>query len=130
MSKVVCFLVFVSLWFSSQNRPHAEAKQFAILPKMRAAEAFYGFTRDGCNDRLKNDPYALEHNLTCLYTGSLKPDVEENVRIVNELIKDEDVFGISVSVLDTEAYAPVINRGVELGIANITFDGDAPDSDR
>lgn len=65
-----------------------------------------------------------------MYTGSLEPDVEENVRIMNELIKDEDVFGISVSVLDTEAYAPVINRGVELGKAIITFDSDAPDSDR
>jgi ABC-type sugar transport system substrate-binding protein len=106
------------------------ALQFAIVPKTLAAEGFYGLARDGCEDRLRNDPIAIQYNISCLYRGSMQPDVQENLRIMNELIDDPDVFGISVSVLDTEDYTPVINRGVAEGKAIITFDSDARESDR
>lgn len=52
------------------------------------------------------------------------------MQILNELIDDPTIDGISVSVLDPNAYAPVLNRGMALGKPIITFDSDAPLSNR
>lgn len=108
------------------NGAHASSYRIAIVPKMRAAEAFYGLTREGCHDRAALSNGKLE----CVYTGSLEPSVEENVRILNELVDDPTIDGIVVSPLDPEAYADVIARSMKAGKPVLTFDSDAPDSAR
>ena len=119
-----CVLFLPSSTTMALKRPY----KLAILPKMRAAEAFYGLTFQGC--QAKAATLGSEEDVMCVYEGSWQPDVEENLRVLNELIDDPTIDGISVSVLDPEAYTPVINRGIALGKPIITFDSDAEDSDR
>lgn len=119
------FMVGLSCRLIHQHEGVASANQIVVVPKMRAAEAFYGLTREGCEDRVRNDAYALANtlNVTTRDRGNLM------WRILEELI-DPSVFGISESVLDTEAYTPVINRCIAQGKPIITFDSDAPESNR
>lgn len=103
---------------------NVDAYRIAIVPKMTNA-AFFDLTRDGCYDRA-----ALANNFECVYTAAEQPDVEENIQILNDLVDNVTIDAIAVSVLDAEAYTDVINRGMAMGKPIITFDSDAPDSNR
>ena len=108
----------------------ASAYKIAIVPKMTSADAFYGLTHEGCKDRVKSISMDNNNNVTCYYIGTHDASVEGSLEILNELIDDDTVDGITISVLDPEAYTPVINRGIAQGKPIITFDSDAPDSNR
>ena len=101
------------------------AYKIALVPKMTSAVGFYGLVEQGCLDKT-----AAQDNMTCFYTGTYDASVEGSLEILNELIDDNLIDAISISVLDPEAYTPVINRGIALGKPIVTFDSDAPQSNR
>ena len=93
----------------------------ALVPKMTSAIDFYGLVEQGCLDKA-----ATLDNVTCFYIGTEQASVDGSLEILNNLIDNSTIDAISISVLDPEAYEPVINRGMALGKPIITFDSDAP----
>lgn len=101
----------------------SSAYRIALVPKMK--DEFFDLVSSGWSHG--GD---VIDNVTCLYNGTLEADVEGSIEILNELIDDDSVDGITVSVLDPEAYGPVINRAIAKGKPIITVDSDAPLSHR
>ena len=96
---------------------------FAVVPKAMN-NPFFDLARDGCEARA-----AELGNVTCLYIGPVEHEPATQSQIIEDLIT-QGVDGLAISVADTAAATTVINRAVEAGIAVITFDSDAPDSQR
>jgi len=105
--------------------PTVHAYKIALVPKMTSAVGFYGLVEQGCLDKA-----SAQDNVTCMYTGTYDASVEGSLEILNNLIDDDSIDAISISVLDPDAYTPVINRGMAKGKPIVTFDSDAPDSNR
>lgn len=63
------------------------------------------------------------------YTGAIQQDVGEATTVLEQVIA-RNPDGIALSVIDPSAYHEPINRAIEKGIPIVTFDSDAPDSDR
>ena len=108
----------------------ASAYKIAIIPKNKNSVGFYGLVEKGCKDAARAHNTNSGDNVTCIYEGTDEADVEGSVRVMNQLIDDDTVDAISVSVLDPAAYKPAIDRGMAMGKPILTFDSDAPDSDR
>lgn len=97
--------------------------RFAVVPKAMN-NPFFDFARDGCVDRA-----AELGNIECIYIGPVEHEPATQSQIIEDLIT-QGIDGLAVSVADVAAATTVINRAVEAGIPVITFDSDAPDSDR
>jgi ABC-type sugar transport system, periplasmic component len=100
-----------------------ESYQFAVVPKAMN-NPFFDLTRDGCMARA-----AELGNVECIYIGPVEHEAATQAQIIEDLIT-QGVDGLAISVSDTAAATTVINRAVEAGIAVITFDSDAADSQR
>jgi ribose transport system substrate-binding protein len=100
-----------------------ETYQFAVVPKAMN-NPFFDLTRDGCMERA-----AELGNVECIYIGPVEHEAATQAQIIEDLIT-QGVDGLAISVSDTAAATTVINRAVEAGIQVITFDSDAPDSQR
>jgi ribose transport system substrate-binding protein len=100
-----------------------ESYTFAVVPKAMN-NPFFDLARDGCEARA-----AELGNITCLYIGPVEHEPATQSQIIEDLIT-QGVDGLAISVADTAAATTVINRAVEAGIAVITFDSDAPGSQR
>lgn len=96
---------------------------FAVVPKAMN-NPFFDLARDGCEARA-----AELGNVTCQYIGPVEHEATTQAQIIEDLIT-QGVDGLAISVSDAAAATTVINRAVEAGIAVITFDSDAPDSNR
>jgi len=118
-------LLLCPLLVALHQQQAALAYNIAIVPKNLASEAFFGLARRGCEEATAAIP-----NFGCSYNGTLEADVEGTIAILEALVDDDSVGAIAVSVLDPEAYTPVINRGIAEGKPILTFDSDAPNSDR
>lgn len=64
-----------------------------------------------------------------VYAGTTEYDVNSAVTVLEQIIAKKPA-GIAVTCMDADAYAPVINHAMELGIPVVTFDSDSPGSDR
>lgn len=64
-----------------------------------------------------------------VYAGTTEYDVNAAVTVLEQIIA-KNPSGIAVTCMDSDAYAPVINHAIELGIPVITFDSDSPASKR
>ena len=104
----------------------ASAYKIAMVPKFTSAVGFYGLAHEGCQHAASDISPVHE----CVYNGTFDADVQGSVDILNQLIDDPTIDGISVAILDDEAYQPVIDRGIASGKPIITFDSDAPESKR
>ena len=73
---------------------------------------------------------AKELNIECQFLGPVQAaDVSAQVDILESLIARR-VHGIAISPNDPDGVTPSINRAIKSGIPVITFDSDAPKSDR
>ena len=64
-----------------------------------------------------------------LYTASVQSDAEEQAEVVEDVIA-KGVDGIGISCNDPVACVEPINQAVEAGIPVMTWDSDAPESER
>ena len=104
---------------------HAAGKEysFAIVPKS-LNNPYFDLARDGCMAEAKK-----LGNVRCIYTGPVNQDAAAQVQTIQDLITRQ-VDGIAISVADAGAVERVIRRARAAGIAVITFDADAPASQR
>nr|WP_244640160.1 sugar-binding protein [Devosia pacifica] len=97
--------------------------QFAVVPKAMN-NPFFDLARDGCMAKAEE-----LGNVECIYIGPVEHETATQAQIITDLIT-QGVDGLAISVSDTAAATTLIDRAVEAGIAVITFDSDAPDSQR
>jgi ribose transport system substrate-binding protein len=65
-----------------------------------------------------------------LVVAPLNTDADEQVQLLNELIEMGTLDGIAVSCIGGDSCVQPINAAIEAGIPTMTWDSDAPDSDR
>ncbi len=110
---------------SGMGSAHAAGKtyEFAIVPKS-LNNPYFDLARDGCMAEAKK-----LGNVKCIYTGPVNQDAAAEVQTIQDLIT-RGVDGIAISVADAGSVERVIARGRAAGIPIITFDADAPKSQR
>jgi ABC-type sugar transport system substrate-binding protein len=110
----------------------ADAYRIGMVVKT-ADNEFFRLAEQGCNDNVKlynNDP-----NSTCVYIGpvataeNFNPDPNGTIQalLVEELLQNQTVDGLAISVQNADVMHDVINTA---GIPIVTFDSDAPNSQR
>jgi len=97
--------------------------RFALIPKS-TKDPFFMDARDGCKSK------AAQLNVECVYVGTEKENITQQLSIMNDLVSSGDIDGISISVIDLEKSTMSINNAIKVGVPVITFDSDAPESDR
>ena len=112
----------------------AEAKKnytFAVVPKS-TSNPFFQSVESGCAEQANLLTQGSDSNdiFTCLFTGPVGQDATEQVAIVKNLIDAGEVDGIALSVIDEASGDEIINSATAAGLPIITFDSDAPNSER
>ncbi|WP_026789435.1 sugar-binding protein [Pleomorphomonas oryzae] len=110
----------VSLSFA--GAANAAGKTFAMVPKL-IGHPFYAEVEKGCEDAAK------KLGVECLFTGSPQADEAEQARVIRDLIT-KGVDGLAIAPNNAASIAPVIAAAKAKGIPVITFDSDAPKSER
>ncbi|GAX11783.1 hypothetical protein FisN_7Lh167 [Fistulifera solaris] len=107
--------------------------RIAMVTKALTNPYFDG-AREGCIDGALILGGRMNVEVNCTYVG---PETEEEdelgiqqSEIIADLINNDLVDGITISVRNAEVIVDVINRAVEKGIPVVTFDSDAPLSNR
>jgi ribose transport system substrate-binding protein len=100
----------------------ADKKVFALVPKALGVP-FYADAERGCKEE------AAKIGAECLFTGPAQLDDAEQGRIVRDLITKK-VTGISIAPNNAESISNVISSALAAKIPVITFDSDAPKSQR
>ena len=100
----------------------ADKKVFALVPKALGVP-FYADAERGCKEE------AAKIGAECLFTGPAQLDDAEQGRIVRDLITKK-VTGISIAPNNAELISNVISSALAAKIPVITFDSDAPKSQR
>ncbi|CAJ1964797.1 unnamed protein product [Cylindrotheca closterium] len=115
----------------SQCSTIIQGYKFALVPK-RVNSIFFAATKDGCMDRAKFLSSQQGVDIECLYTGpsDFDPDGTQQAEIVQSLIDQGDIDGLSISILKAEPMRPVIQNAIAKGIPVVTFDSDDPQSGR
>lgn len=72
---------------------------------------------------------AREFGVNAEFTGPVEPNVETQVAMIENFIASE-VDGLAISNVSAEALNPVIERALNAGIPVVTFNSDAPGSNR
>jgi ribose transport system substrate-binding protein len=85
--------------------------------------------RDGALLKAEELTAAGPYEVEVLYVGSVASDMAEQARVMEDMIA-QGVDAIGVSCNDPDGCADPINKAVEAGIEVMTWDSDAPDSDR
>lgn len=109
---------------------------FVIVPKV--LDPWYDETFFGCQSRAAEiSSEEPDVTIECVNVGYTEAIPSEQARLINELVNEPEKHGlskppdgISVAVLDEEITGEAINNANEAGIPIITFDSDAPDSQR
>ena len=101
----------------------ADTYRFAIVPKSMN-NPYFDLARDGCQAEAKK-----LGNVQCVYTGPVEQEPAQQVQIIQDLIT-QGINGLAISVADAASVARVIRQARQAGIPVITFDADAPNSER
>ena len=101
---------------------HAAEKVFAMVPKL-IGHAFYADVERGCRDE------GAKLGVKCLFTGPAQADAAEQILVIRDLIA-KGVDGLAIAPNNGVTVAPVIVEARAKGIPVITFDSDAPKSQR
>ncbi|KAL3780646.1 hypothetical protein HJC23_000116 [Cyclotella cryptica] len=96
--------------------------KFAVVPK--STNSFFAEIEWGCLQA------ASELNVTCHYTGTPVEDYASQAALIEELVDSAKYAGLALSVINTTSAAAVIAKARNVGMAVVTFDSDAPDSER
>ena len=97
-------------------------KTFALVPKLIGAP-FYAEVERGCQAE------AAKIGVKCLFTGSSEADEAQQNRVLRDLIT-KGVDGLAIAPNNGASIVPVIAEAKAKGIPVITFDFDAPKSER
>ena len=101
----------------------AQKLKFAVVPKAMN-NPFFDLARDGCMKRAEE-----LGTVECVYRGPIEHEPATEVQIIQDLITQR-VDGLAISVSDVGALTGVIKAARDAGIHVITFDADAPGSER
>lgn len=72
---------------------------------------------------------AIDHNIKLIVQAPDEANLEQQIRIMEMMIKQE-VDGIAISPVDSEALIDIINKAVSKGIFVVCFESDSPLSKR
>ena len=75
------------------------------------------------------DLFAEEYGINAYMTGYTDYQVDKQIEIIENLIT-KGVDGIAIAVYDPDATEEIINKCLEAGIPTVTFNADAPNSNR
>lgn len=106
---------------SPSNASHSKTKTFGIIYPM-TYPTYEMITLTASETADKN-------NVALIVNAPDEANTEQQIRIMESMIKQE-IDGIAISPVDSEALTPVINKAVAAGIPVVTFESDAPDSNR
>ena len=70
-----------------------------------------------------------EHGAITVYDGTPDYDINEAITVLEQVIAKKPA-GIAVTCMNPDAYIEPINNAIKQGIPIVTFDSDAPDSER
>ncbi len=101
---------------------HAAELRFAIVPKSMN-NPYFDLARNGC------DKEAAKLGVQCIYQGPVEQEPATQVQIIQDMIS-RHLDGIAISVADAASVSRVIRQARTADIPVITFDADAPDSQR
>jgi ribose transport system substrate-binding protein len=101
----------------------ADSYKFVVVPKAMN-NPFFDFARDGCLKRAKE-----LGNVECVYKGPIEHEPATQAQLIQDFITQK-VDGLSISVSDTASMIKSIAAAKAAGIPAITFDSDAPGSER
>ena len=107
----------------------AMKKTFVLIPK-QVNNPFFDVVRNGCFDES-----VRLGNVECRYLGPEEANGWDQYNIVQSLVQDhragvEVIHGIALSVVDEFVANQAVALAVEAGIPVVTFDSDAPNSQR
>jgi len=105
-----------------------EELTFAWIPKALNNPVFE-VGRDGAFQKAKELTEEMGTQVNVRYVASVAANPEEQARVVEDVI-ERGVDGIGISCNDPVACEAPINKAVEAGIPVMTWDSDAPESDR
>ena len=115
------------------NKAVSEEYTFAIIPKSTNS-VFFDPVKDGCEARaaaLSRVSIRGGISIKCIFVGPQSEEhFEEQGVIALDLINSGSVDGISFAVMNPEIAATIVDSAVAANIPIITFDSDAPDTDR
>jgi len=104
--------------------------RLALIPKATDDSFFYP-AGDGCINQAMRLTLATGDNVTCTYIGPLNDDDDKSqAPIMQSLIDQGLVDGIAISARHEATITPVIDYAMKQGIPVVTFDSDAPKSQR
>jgi ribose transport system substrate-binding protein len=109
-------------------RPHGPqegqgpAMRFALVPKS-IGHPYWEGVREGMLEAAKR------LGAEAVFQGPPEASIEEQLKIIESLIA-QGYDGIGISPNDPDAVKEVIRRAMAKGVAIVTFDSDAPDSER
>ena len=96
--------------------------RFALVPKS-IGHPYWEGVRAGMNAAAKR------RGVEAVFQGPPEASIEEQLKVIEGLIA-EGYDGIGISPNDPDAVKEVIRRAMSKGIAVVTFDSDAPESER
>ncbi len=112
----------------SEGEGALEELTFAWIPKALNNPVFE-IGRDGALMKAEELTAQTDTRVEVLYTASVQSDAEEQAEVVEDVIA-KGVDGIGISCNDPAACVEPINQAVEAGIPVMTWDSDAPESER
>ncbi len=124
-SKAMISVLFLGIMLSASfgcTKKGESKPVFALVPKS-VGLVYWAAAEKGMREA------AAEEGVDCQFTGPETIDVARQISIMEGLIARR-VAGIAIAPNDPRAIVPVINRAVGAGIPVVTFDSDAPESDR
>ncbi|CAB9506437.1 acid type B receptor subunit 2 [Seminavis robusta] len=112
------------------EEPTSQLLTFALIPKLMN-NPFFDVSGEGCHDT------AERLGVACLYIGP--PEFDSSgalqVALLEELLRNHTtgvlpLAGLAISSVNAESLEPVIAKATSLKIPVVTFDSDAPQTDR
>lgn len=117
---VVAAIVVVLVLFARKGKP--TKMRFALVPKS-IGHPYWEGVREGMEEA------AERLGVEAKFWGPAEASVDKQITIIETLIA-QGYDGIAISPNDPESVKAVIKKAMDKGIAVVTFDSDAPDSDR
>jgi ribose transport system substrate-binding protein len=121
-SPLGCLLMISVATIVPLSKAADKPKIFALVPKSIAVP-FYADVEKGCKEE------AQKLGVQVLYTGPNTADEAEQVVILKDVVA-RGVSGLAVAPMNADSVTGVIAEARKKGIPVITFDSDAPNSER
>ena len=130
------WLFLFILWLGTRGYTRCVDSYRIGMAVKTAENEFFKLAEQGCTDRLR---FASGNSTDeCLYFGPMStanvsnpdPDGLIQAQMIEQVLANDRIDGLAISVRNALVLGPVIQSAIAQGIPVITFDSDAPDSDR